>query len=106
MPDRIKLDVPCIGALERKYVLRALREGFVSTYGPYVDEFEKKFVSFLRQGHAVAVQSGTAALHLALHELGIGPRDEVIVPGLTFIASVNPIGYVGAKPVFADIDPC
>lgn len=59
----------------------------------------------MRRGYPVAVQSGTAALHLALHELGIGPGDEVIVPGLTFIASVNPVMYVGAKPVFADVDP-
>jgi perosamine synthetase len=105
MSSRIELDAPCIGPLERKYVLRALREGFVSTYGPYIGEFENKFNAFLRRGHAVAVQSGTAALHLALHELGIGAGDEVIVPALTFIASVNPILYVGAKPVFVDVDP-
>jgi len=99
------LDAPSIGPLEKKYVLRALREGFVSTYGPYVGFFEKEFAAFVQEGYPVAVQSGTAALHLALHQLGVGAQDEVIVPALTFIASANPIVYVGAKPVFVDVDP-
>ncbi|MBF0489156.1 MAG: aminotransferase class V-fold PLP-dependent enzyme [Candidatus Omnitrophica bacterium] len=104
MSKQIQLDAPSIGLLEKKYVLRALQEGFVSTYGPYVAEFERKFVGFIQGGYPVAVQSGTAALHLALYKLGIGPQDEVIVPALTFIASVNPVMYVGAKPVFVDVD--
>ena len=80
--------------------------GYVSTAGPFVPEFESKFAAGLHDGsHCVAVQSGTAALHMALYELGIKAGDEVIVPALSFIATVNPVIYVGATPVFADIDP-
>ena len=56
--------------------------------------------------HGVSVSNGTVALHLALHALGIGPGDEVIVPSLTFVASANAVHYTGATPVFADVDPC
>ncbi len=105
MSDRIELDAPSIGALEKRYVLRALKGGFVSTYGPYVREFELKLADFLGGGSVAVVQSGTAALHMALLQLGLGPGDEVLVPSMTFIASVNPVMYVGAKPVFVDVDP-
>ncbi len=105
MSNMLQLDAPSIGVLEKRYITRALRESFVSTYGPYVGQFEEKFKKSINRGFPVALQSGTAALHLALHELGIGPGDEVIVPGLTFIASVNPVLYQGAKPVLVDVDP-
>lgn len=71
-------------------------------YGEKVEEFEHKFARFLGTSHAVAVSSGTAALHLALKSLGVKPGDEVLVPSITFVASVNAILYCGAKPVFVD----
>ncbi|HBE79798.1 MAG TPA: aminotransferase DegT [Firmicutes bacterium] len=104
MSNQIVLDAPNLGALEKEYLAKALDSNFVSTVGPFVPEFETKFASYLNAGGAVAVQSGTAAIHMALYELGIGAGDEVIVPAITFIATVNPIMYVGATPVFVDID--
>ncbi len=104
MFNTVCLDAPCIGDLEKEFLCRAIDSGFVSTIGPFVDEFEAHFSDYLATLKAVSVQSGTAALHVALHELGIGPGDEVIVPALTFIASVNPVTYVGATPVIVDVD--
>lgn len=104
MSSTVYLDAPCVGKMEKEFLCRAIDSGFVSTIGPLVDEFETLFSSYLATQHAVSVQSGTAALHVALHELGIGPGDEVIVPALTFIASVNPVTYVGAIPVIVDVD--
>lgn len=100
----ISLDAPNVGEMEKKHLVDAIDSGFVSTAGPYVSEFEKLFAEHIGIEKAVSTQSGTAALHIALHELGIGQGDEVIVPALTFVATVNPILYVGAKPVFVDID--
>lgn len=102
---KISLDWPNLGQLEREYVLRALDSGYVSSAGPLVGEFEQRFAAYLGISHAVAVVNGTAGLHLALKVLGIGPGDEVIVPALTFIATVNPVVYVGARPVVVDVDP-
>lgn len=101
----IFLDAPNVGEIEKQYLNRCIDSTFISTVGPFVPEFERKFASLIGSSYAVSTQSGTAALHLALYELGIGPGDEVIVPVITFIASVNPIMYVGATPVFIDIDP-
>jgi perosamine synthetase len=98
------LDAPSVGSVEKEYLCQAIDGGFVSTFGPYVDQFEDEMSRYLGVSKSVSVQSGTAAIHMALHELGIGVGDEVIVPSLTFIASVNPIVYVGATPVFADVD--
>jgi len=100
----IYLDDPNIGNIEKEYMVRALESGFVSTVGPFVPEFEEGFAKYIQSAEAVSTQSGTAALHMALHELGIGEGDEVIVPVLTFAATVNPVLYVGATPVFADVD--
>ena len=105
MSELLHLDMPNLGAIEKEYLCRAVDSGFVSTIGPFVSEFEQKFAAALGATGAVAVQSGTAALHMALHELKIGPGDEVIVPALTFVATVNPVRYVGATPIFADVDP-
>lgn len=102
---KIPLDWPNLGQLEREYILRALDSGYVSSAGPLVGEFEKCFAAYLGVAHAVAVVNGTAGLHLALKLLGIGPGDEVIVPALTFIATVNPVIYTGARPVVVDVDP-
>ncbi|MFZ5906252.1 MAG: aminotransferase class V-fold PLP-dependent enzyme [Nitrospirota bacterium] len=104
MYKQIFLDAPNVGRHEKKYLNKAIDSGFVSTIGPFVSEFEDSFAQYLGVKKAVSTQSGTAALHMALHELGIGSEDEVIVPALTFVATVNPIMYVGAKPVFADVD--
>ncbi len=104
MSKSIFLDAPNLGALEKTYLNQALDSNYVSTAGPFVPEFEEKFSSYLNTGGAVAVQSGTAAIHMSLYELGIKAGDEVIIPAVTFIATVNPIIYVGATPVFVDID--
>ena len=104
MSREIYLDAPSLSDLEKEYLSKAIDSGYVSTVGPFVPEFEEKFADFLGVKKAIATQSGTAALHMALYALGIGSGDEVIVPATTFIATANPIIYVGAKPVFVDID--
>ena len=101
----MELDAPSIGIHEERAVLQALQSGFVSSAGPMAQDFEAAMAARLDCKRAVAVQSGTAALHLSLHALGIGPGDEVIVPALTFIATVNAVLYVGARPVIVDVDP-
>jgi pyridoxal phosphate-dependent aminotransferase EpsN len=101
---RIYLSVPHMGGNEEKYVHEAFASNWLSTVGPNLDAFEKAFEA--RVGlPSVALGSGTAALHLALRLLGVGPGDEVVCPTLTFVASVNPIRYLGAEPVFVDSDP-
>jgi perosamine synthetase len=97
--------VPSFGGRENEYVQECLDTGWVSSKGRFVREFEAAFAARHASPAAVSTGSGTAALHVALVELGIGPGDEVIVPALTFIATVNPVRYVGATPVFADLDP-
>ncbi|AFM26817.1 DegT/DnrJ/EryC1/StrS family aminotransferase [Desulfomonile tiedjei] len=91
------------GLEEYEAVQRVLKSGWISM-GPETELFEREFAEYLGVDHAIAVSSGTAALHLSLAGLGIGPGDEVIVPSLTFCATVNAIVYTGAVPVFADID--
>ena len=75
------------------------------TQGPNVDEFERRFAERVSARYAIAVNSGTAALHAAMHALGIGPGDEVIVPPITFTATANSVVFCGGTPVFADVDP-
>lgn len=104
MVRHIELDAPNVSELEKQHLCRCIDSGFVSTFGPFISEFEQRFVEYLGVKKAVSTQSGTAAIHIALYELGIGARDEVIVPALTFIATINPILYVGAKPVIVDVD--
>ncbi len=105
MSKRIELDAPCLGALEKKYLCEAVDSSFVSSVGPFISKFEQKIADYLHAGTAVAVQSGTSAIYMALHVLGIGPGDEVIVPSLTFVATVNAVLYAGAVPVIVDVDP-
>lgn len=100
----IELDAPNVGALEKRFISKAIDDGNVSAFGPIVGMFEGRFGSYVGSRHAVSTQSGTASLHIILKEMGIGAGDEVIVPALTFIASANPVTYVGATPVFADVD--
>lgn len=104
MSKKIYLDAPFVGEEEKAYVCRAIDEGYVSSVGPFVSDFEKAFAVYCGASATVSVQSGTAALHMALRELGIGPGDEVIVPALTFVATANPIFYVGATPVIVDVE--
>ncbi|OGZ28558.1 MAG: polysaccharide biosynthesis protein [Candidatus Niyogibacteria bacterium RIFCSPLOWO2_01_FULL_45_48] len=95
---------PYIDEEEEKLVLEVLRSGTLSI-GPKIEEFEKRFSEMLGVKYASAVSSGTAALHLALIALGIKEGDEVITSPFSFVASANAILYMGAKPVFADVDP-
>ena len=100
----IPLSVPNLKGNELKYVTQAVETEWVSTGGPYVDEFEKRIANYAKCKGAVSCQNGTAGLHLALQVCGLGKNDEVIVPTLTFIAAVNPVKYIGADPVFMDCD--
>src|SRR5580704_2210734 len=94
---------PWLGEEEAEAAAAAVASGWIAQ-GPRVAEFEEAFAAAIGTSHAVAVSSCTAALHLALIATGIGPGDEVIVPSLSFIATANAVRYVGAHPVFADVD--
>lgn len=102
---RIPVYQPDLTGKEREYVLECLESTWISSKGRFIGEFESGLANFIGAPHAVSVSNGTAALHLALLALDIGPGDEVIVPTLTYIASVNAIRYVGATPVFCDSLP-
>lgn len=93
-----------IGEEEKEAVVEAL-EGEYITRGPLVEAFEEAVAEFLNVDHAVAVTSGTAALHVAAEALGLGPGDEVVTTPLTFVATAFTACYTGAEPVFADVDP-
>jgi len=95
---------PVIGRLEEELVLQAVRSGWVSSIGPFIREFEDQFASAMAAKNAVTVCNGTAAIHLTLHALGLGPGDEVILPDLTFAATAHAVLQTGATPVFADVD--
>jgi dTDP-4-amino-4,6-dideoxygalactose transaminase len=101
--NRIYLSSPHVmSPQERESLLDAFDSNWIAPLGPYVDAFEKEFAAKIGAKYAVALSSGTAAIHLGLKLLGVGPGDEVIVSSLTFSASANPITYVGAMPVFID----
>ena len=95
---------PWLGEEEAQAAAAAVASGWVAQ-GPRVAQFEAAFAEAIGIGHAVAVSSCTTALHLALIAAGIGPGDEVVAPSLSFIATMNAARYVGADPVFADVDP-
>lgn len=99
----IPIAAPDIGAEEEAAVLRVLRSGRLAQ-GPEVAALEEEFARACGVGHVVAVANGTAALHAALHVLGIGPGHEVLIPAFTFAATANAVLAVGATPVFVDID--
>jgi len=105
MTERIYLSPPHVGALEREMLLDAFDSNWVAPLGPHVDAFELEVADFVGVRRAVALSSGTAALHLALLALGVGSGDRVIVPTFTFAATANAVTYVGAKPVFVDCTP-
>jgi perosamine synthetase len=96
---------PDIGRLEEELVTQAIRSGWVSSLGPFVEQFESDFASWCDRQHGVSTSSGTTALHLCLVAAGVGPGDEVIVPSLTFVATAAAVKHAGATPVFVDCDP-
>ena len=100
----IRLAWPDVGAAEAEAVAEVLASGQL-TMGPKVEEFERGLAAACGAEHAVVVSSGTAALHLAVLALGIGPGDEVLVPAYTFPATANVVALAGAKPVLVDVDP-
>ncbi|HEX7294113.1 MAG TPA: LegC family aminotransferase [Pyrinomonadaceae bacterium] len=101
----IPLCVPAICGNEWKYVKECLDTQWVSSVGPFVNRFETVVANFVGATHGVATSTGTAALHIALLVAGVEPDDEVIVPGLSFIAPANAVRYAGAWPVFVDSEP-
>src|SRR5206468_2501658 len=102
---RIYLSPPHMGGEELELVTEAFASNWIAPLGPHVDAFEREVAQFTGVGHAAALSSGTAALHLALRLLGMKPGDEVLCPTLTFSASANPIVYEGGNPVFIDSEP-
>ncbi|HAL92151.1 MAG TPA: perosamine synthetase [Verrucomicrobia bacterium] len=104
-PIRIPVYQPDLSGNEKKYVIECLDSTWISSKGEFLQKFERRFAEATGVKRATAVSNGTVAIHLALLALGVGPGDEVIVPSLTYVASVNPILYVGAKPVFVDSLP-
>jgi perosamine synthetase len=101
----LPISQPSISELEIAYVTDAVRSGWVSSLGTYIERFEQRFADFCGSKYALTTCNGTTALHLALVALGVRAGDEVIVPDLTFVATANAVAYIGAKPVTVDIDP-
>ena len=100
--DRIYLSPPHLGRHELNYLHKAVEDNWVAPIGPNLTGFEADLCAFTGVGHAVALTSGTAAIHLGLLLLGVSPGDEVLCPSFTFVATANPISYCGATPVFID----
>lgn len=105
MMHKIYLSSPHMGGAEEKYVAEAFATNWIAPLGPHVDAFERDLQRYTGMGHAAALSSGTAALHLALILAGVGRGDTVLCQSFTFSASANPIVYLGAKPVFIDSEP-
>jgi dTDP-4-amino-4,6-dideoxygalactose transaminase len=112
-PPRLFLSPPHLGGDELAFVHDAFASNYIAPLGPMVDAFEQEFAANTGIPHCLALSSGTAAMHLALRELGVGPGDEVIASSLTFIGSVTPVAFLGADLVFLDsdratwnLDPC
>jgi len=101
----IALHEPNIGQRENELVSKCLASGWVSSVGEYISEFEQGLAKFTNSKHAIAVVNGTAALHVALHSVGVKPGDEVLVPTLSFVATANAVSHCGAIPHFVDSDP-
>lgn len=100
--SRIYLSPPHMSGREQAYIAEAFASNWIAPLGPHVDAFEQEFAQVVGAPHALALSSGTAALHLALQLNGVGRDDEVLVSSLTFAASVNPIVYLGGRPTFID----
>ena len=102
--SRILLSPPHVDGSERRFLEEALASNWLAPLGPQVDAFEREVAAVAGVAHAAALSSGTAAIHLGLLLLGVGPGDEVYVPTLTFAASAFPVRYCGATPVFIDVE--
>ena len=100
---RVPLSTVCLGQTEKKYAIKAIESGWISSSGEYVERFEHAIAAQCGRKYAIAVSNGTVALELVLRAMNIGPGDEVIVPALTFVAPAAVVRSVGARPVFADI---
>ena len=105
LDSQVLLSTPHLGDDELEFVAEAFRSNWIAPLGPNVDAFERDLAACVGDGYGAAMSSGTAALHLALRLLGIGPGDTVFCSALTFVASVNPVLYEGAEPVFIDAEP-
>ena len=103
-PPFIPVAVPDLGGREEEYVVQAVRSSWISSSGEFLDRVEVELAELSATSTAIAVCNGTAALHLAMLALDVGHGDEVLVPSLTYIATANAVRYVGAEPVFVDID--
>ncbi|MBN1574892.1 MAG: aminotransferase class I/II-fold pyridoxal phosphate-dependent enzyme [Deltaproteobacteria bacterium] len=101
---RIFLSPPHMSGRELDFIREAFEGNWIAPSGPDLEAFEMEFLEYLGASFGVALSSGTAAIHLALLSLGVGPGDEVLCPTFTFSATVNPIAYAGASPVFVDCD--
>jgi dTDP-4-amino-4,6-dideoxygalactose transaminase len=101
----IPLSVPHLGGNELKYVTDCIQTGWVSSAGAYVSQFENMVAEYAGQKYGVTAVNGTSGLHLAMHMLGVGKGDLVVVPNITFIASANAVAYTNADPLFIDVDP-
>ncbi len=105
MDKRIFLSFPHLGGHEMHFIDEAFKESWVVPLGPNVDHFEHQLEDYIGSGRVVALSAGTAALHIGLVMLGVGPGDEVLGQAFTFSASANPVKYQGASPVFVDSEP-
>lgn len=105
MSERIYMSSPDVGEAEEQAVVAAMRSGWIAPLGPDVDAFERELADRIGVAHAVALSSGTAALHLGLLTLGVKPGDVVLTSSMTFAATANAIVYTGAEPYFIDADP-
>lgn len=104
MNKRIFLSPPHMSGYEQQFVTEAFESNYIAPIGPQIDAFEQEFAEKIGIPHTVALTSGTAAMHIALHQLGVGPGDVVVFSTLTFIGSVSPVTYLGGVPVFIDAD--
>jgi perosamine synthetase len=102
---RVPVAIPDLTGNEEKYVVEALRSSWISSTGPFVQQFEQSFAELCGTKAALSVANGTLALHLALLTVDLRPGDEVLVPSLTYVATANAVRYCGAEPVFVDVDP-
>ena len=102
--DFVPLSVPLFAGNEKKYLEECIDTTFVSSVGPFVDRFEKEIAAYTGAPRAVVCVSGTNALHMSLLLVGVKQDDEVLTQALTFIATCNALSYIGAHPVFLDVD--
>ena len=104
MKKKILLHPPTLGLKEKRYLIKTVSDNWISTAGPNILSFENKIKIYTKSKYCLSMANGTSAIHLALKAVGVEQDDEVIVPTLTFIASINPITYIKANPVFMDSD--